>query len=307
MSTQYLYRNSLFLYGAGAKAEVMNYVRTLCIPEEQDSLPQIIGDWTSASKHFQEIVQTEKGEAEKIDVKAVPAEFTSKLEDIANDHLFKQTFSLLPFEFKLVEADRLVAGQRSVNLDYVEALGKQVPTNPTISDLIDFCLSPQKQVKLPAEQMLGQNVYSFTSENLDFRFLGGFRKLLTEEDIKASTAGGYPQAAIVLLVGLGNSTMNVLAFRNRYVLNNGFHRAYALRSIGVTHIPILVQRVGNQQLEFPPAVADLPREYLLGAERPALMKDFLNPQLTRKLRVKAQNKIVQVQWTASQFPIPIVG
>jgi hypothetical protein len=307
VSIHYPFRNFLFLYGACAKGEVMNYVRTLCVPEEQDCLPQILSDWINASKHFQQVEQSEKGEPQKIDVKDVPAEFASKLDEITNDYLFKQAFSLLPFEFKFVEVDKLVAGQRSVNLDYAEALKTQIPANPTIPDLIDFCLSPQKQVKVPAEQMLAQNVYSFTSENTDFRFLGGFRKPLTEEDIKASTAGGYPLAAIVLLVGLGASSMNVLAFRNRHVLNNGFHRAYALRSVGVTHIPVVVQRVSNPQLEFPPVIADLPREYLLGAERPALMKDFSSPYLTRKLKVKAQNKIVQVQWNASQFTIPIVG
>ena len=39
---------------------------------------------------------------------------------------------------------------------------------------------------------------------------------------------------------------------------------HALRSIGVTEIPVVVQQVSNSQLEFPLKVAGLPREYLLG-------------------------------------------
>jgi len=31
-----------------------------------------------------------------------------------------------------------------------------------------------------------------------------------------------------------------------------------------TEIPVVIQRVGNPQLEFPPQVAGLPKEYLLG-------------------------------------------
>lgn len=32
----------------------------------------------------------------------------------------------------------------------------------------------------------------------------------------------------------------------RLVLNNGFHRVYALRRQGVTHIPVVIQRDGNR-------------------------------------------------------------
>ena len=307
MSVQYPYRKTLYLYGAAAKAEVMNYVRAFCIPEEASSLPSIVSAWAGASQRFHQIELEERGEAEKINVENLPPELAPRLKEISDDHLFKQTFSQLPFEFKLVELDRLAAGQRTVNLDYVDILKERIPRSPTDGDLIEFCLAPQKQVKLPAEQILGQNVYSFTSENVDFRFLGGFRKPLTEDDIKASTTGGYPLAAIVLLVGLGASSMNAFVYQHRYVLNNGFHRAFALRAVGVKQVPIVVQSVNNPQLEFPQVVAELPREYLLGANRPALMKDFFDSELTKELKAKAQNKIVQVQWNASQFIIPIAG
>jgi hypothetical protein len=307
MSIEYPYRNYLFLYGASTKVEVINYVETKCVPEEKTLLQQILSDWAEASATFQSIEETEKGEAEKIQVQEIPPEFYAEIKEVENDFLFKQTFSLLPYDFKVVEIDRLVACQRAVNLDYVDILKSRVPANPTLSDLIKICLAPPKQVKPPAEQVLALNAYTFTSENLDFRFLGGFKKSLTQDDILSCQAGGYPLAAIVLLVGLGSSAMNVLAYRNRFILNNGFHRAYALRSLGVTHIPVVIQRVTNPQIEMAPVVADLPSEYLLGAARPALMKDFLNPKLTKQLKVKAWNKVVQVQWVAQQFSIPIVG
>ena len=139
-------------------------------------------------------------------------------------------------------------------------------------------------------------------ENLDLAELAGedvFRKPLTDDDIEASTTGGNPIGAIVLLVGLGASSMSTFAFKGRHVLGNGFHRAFALRSLGVTHIPLVIQSVANPQFEFPPTIADFPREYLLGVLRPSLVKDFFNPALTRELRTKAQNKVVQVQWNAN--------
>lgn len=307
VSVEYPFRNYAFLYGASAKSEVVNYIRTECLPEVQDSLSQIISDWEQANRSFSEIEQSETGEAETVDVRDLPSETKSQIQRIEQAFLFKQSFSLVPYEFKLVEIDRLVASQRAVNLDYVDLLKQRMPAKPSVSDLIDICLSPQTKVKLPAEQMIAQNVYSYTSESLDFRFLGGFRKPLSQDDVRACNAGGYPLAAIVLLVGLGSGSMNVLSFKNRIVLSNGFHRAYALRSMGVTHVPVVVQKITNPQLEFPAVVANLPREYLLGAGRPAMVQDFLNPKLVRTLKVKAQNRVVQVQWGVNQFNLPIVG
>jgi len=250
---EYPFRNYLFLFGASAKAEVVNYVRTQCVPQEEDHLGDTLAAWIGANKHFRGIEQTGIGEAEQIELQEIPAEFGPLIKKIEDDFLFKESFSLMPYEVKLVETDRLVASQRAVNLDYVEILKTRVPAEPTIPELIGFCLSPPKDIKAPAEQILAQNVHSYTSENLDFRFLGGFRKPLSEKDVQACTAGGFPLAAIVLLVGLGSSSMNSLAVGNRIVLNNGFHRAYALRSVGVTHIPIVVQHVANPQLEVPPS------------------------------------------------------
>jgi len=307
LPVEYPFRSYQFLLGAGAKAEVVNYVRTQCVPEEDENLDTIIAAWVEANRHFRLIERNEIGIAEQIELRDVPEDCDALIRRVEEDFLFKKSFSLLPYEFKLVQIDRLVASQRAVNLDYVGTLKARIPAKPTIPDLIDFCLSTPKNTKPPAEQILAPNVHSYTSENLDFRFLGGFQKALTESDLQACVAGGFPLAAVVLLVGLGSSSMNSLAAGNRIVLNNGFHRAYALRSMGVTHIPLVVQRVTNPQLEIPPIIADLPREYVLGAPRPALVGDFFNPDLTRTFKVKARNKVVQVQWGANQFALPIVG
>ena len=48
----------------------------------------------------------------------------------------------------------------------------------------------------------------------------------------------------------------------------------------------MIQHVGNPQLEFPPQVAGLPKEYLLGVPRPVVMKDFFEEGFTITLRVR---------------------
>jgi hypothetical protein len=111
-------------------------------------------------------------------------------------------------------------------------------------------------------------------------------------------------AAVIAFVGYGGSPINVIAANGRLVLNNGFHRVYALRSLGVTHIPVVIQQATNVRLEFPPAVAGLPREYLLGTPRPVLMKDFFHDDFCISLRVRDRLKVVTVGINLGQHEIP---
>ena len=52
-------------------------------------------------------------------------------------NLFRKTFSILPVSFGLVEVDKLVAPQRTVNLDYVRQLVKRYPKSPSLDELLD--------------------------------------------------------------------------------------------------------------------------------------------------------------------------
>ena len=89
------------------------------------------------------------------------------------------------------------------------------------------------------------------SHRLDLRFLGGFRKPLGEDDIAVAHTGGQPVEAVTLLIGYGAAPINVFYVGNRLILNNGFHRVVALRAEGITHIPAVIQRVAQAEIEFP--------------------------------------------------------
>ena len=114
---------------------------------------------------------------------------------------------------------------------------------------------------------------------------------------------GLPAAAIITFVGYGGSPVNVMRAHDRVVLNNGFHRVFALR-LGVTKLPVVVQEVRNVQLEFPPVVARLPREYLLQMPRPVMMKDFFEPDFGITLRVQDRLRVVTLGLNSSQYDVP---
>jgi hypothetical protein len=142
------------------------------------------------------------------------------------------------------------------------------------------------------------------SPNTDLRFLGSFLKPLALEDLRHAVQGGNPAAAIISFVGYGAASVNAFRVGTRVILNNGFHRVFALQSVGVTEIPLVLQTVQNPALEFPPNIAGVPREYLLGSPRPVLFKDFLEERFAITLAAKERLKIVTVGTNVAQHDVP---
>lgn len=297
------YKSSLFLYGALPQVAVTSIVRAQCISEETDRLPQIISGWRSAASRFREIEVTEIGIADNIQPENM--ESHSKLNEIQNDALFKNSFSVYPSEFKIVDIDKLVATQRHVSLPYVEQLSSRISKNPSMDELIDICISPNQNVPSPQLYQNAENLITFSSPSVDFRFLGGFAKKLTPDDISYCLGGGLPVEAIILFVGYGSGSINVLRANNRLILNNGFHRVYTLRKMGIKKIPVVVQNIGNPDLEMAPAILGLSKEYLLKHPRPVLVKDFFEDKLTTILKMKNTVRSVRVQWGIDQGDMAI--
>ena len=151
---------------------------------------------------------------------------------------------------------------------------------------------------------IGPSTHVFSSPNSDIRFLGAFVKALEDRDLEYAAMGGLPAAAVIAFVGYGGAPINAFQANGRIILNNGFHRVFALRSLGVDRIPIVLQAVRNPQLEMPPHVAGLPREYLLGHPRPVLLKDFFEEGLAVTLKVKERMKVVTLAIGLNQYDVP---
>ncbi|MBI2946584.1 MAG: hypothetical protein HYY23_02995 [Verrucomicrobia bacterium] len=81
---------------------------------------------------------------------------------------------------------------------------------------------------------------------------------------------------------------------DRLILNNGSHRSFTLREMGVTRAPAVIQHVSSrEELQFvvPSDVVKDPDRYLKHP-RPSVMKDYFNPKL-RKV-IPSHRRIKQV-------------
>jgi hypothetical protein len=283
----------------------MQHVRTQSLKQDQDLLPSIMRAWEELQPRVQDLMQREGGLADTSSVAPVSEAHHSRLEAFAADPLFQKTFHALPASFAIVDVDKLVAPQRTVNLDYVRRLAASFPKSPTLEQLIDICVSPTRAMDPIQHLELSPNAHVFSSPNADIRILGSFVKDLKAEDLQYAVMGGLPTAAVITFVGYGGSPINALRAGNRIILNNGFHRVYALRALGVREIPVVLQEVRNIHLEFPPAVVGLPREYLLGAPRPVMIKDFFEADFAITLRVQNRIRQVTIGINCSQHDVPV--
>jgi len=296
--------SQLYLFAFATQGELFHHVRMQTLKEEVARYPEILGKWQDLQPAIQALQHTEAHLPDQSLLDPLPSELLPRLEEIAGDPLIEKSFAAIPFSFAAVEIDKLVAPQRSVNLEYATRLKKAFQERLSLVDLVEICLSPRREMPPIQHLEVAGNTHVFSSQNLDVRFLGAFFKTLSSEDLQFADFGGIPAAAIITFVGYGSAPVNVFRVDNRLVLGNGFHRVFALRSLGVTKIPVLVQHVRNWQLEFPPALSGLPREYLLGAPRPVLMKDFFQDGFSIVLRAKQRVKAVMLQQAVNQVDVP---
>jgi hypothetical protein len=293
-----------YLYAFATQAEVTHYIRTQAIPDESARLNEFLNKWADLQPRVQQLIQNESGLPDMITLSDLPRGYESQVGRYTGDELFKRTFSDLPIDIGMVEIDKLIAAQRTVNLEYVGRLKSSFPKSFGISELLEICVAPTRPMDPIQHLELGPNVHVFSSPNADIRFLGSFLKNITNEDLEAAVHGGIPAAAIISFVGYGGASVNVIRAGNRVVLNNGFHRVFALREAGVTHIPVVIQLSNNPALDFPPQVAGLPKEYLLGMPRPVLMKDFFEPDFAITLRVRKRIKVITLSAGVGQHDVP---
>jgi hypothetical protein len=142
------------------------------------------------------------------------------------------------------------------------------------------------------------------SPSNDLRFLGAMR-------LQAGHITNYPPpgtlAGVVgLAVGFGSNFLNALYVEHRLILNNGSHRAFALRELGVTHAPCIIQLISSRE-ELDVVASDRVRrcpDCYLRNPRPSVLKDYFNPKLRKIVPVHRRLRQVSVKFEVDEAYVP---
>jgi hypothetical protein len=282
----------LYLLGRPTLKQVLRFVKANAV--ERPSTASLIGRWNRARDLIKELEQTEAGIADAPPIQQLGPEYQEVLIEFLKDPLVKHGFNTVPTEVALIPLDRLVVYQRHIDLGFVAGLQRQLP--PTLGALDTFraCL-PVGQPRPPAEWCeLDRGRFAFRSPSNDLRFLGAMQ--LDTENLKDYPPPGAVVGIVGLAVGFGSNFLNAIYAEGRLILANGSHRAYALRSLGVTHVPCVVQHVSSRdelELVASNAVRRDP-DLFLKAPRPSMLKDYFHPELQLTLQTHRRTRQVTV-------------
>jgi hypothetical protein len=285
----------VFLVGRPPVEEFLGYVSTQSASGQQAvSLPALLEQWRLANDRVRQLEVDEAGAADSAPVSALPSEMEALVPRILADPFFVNTYSMTPCSIGLVELDRLVVFQKDINLRYVAELRQQLGTAPTPETIFRFALPYDHPVPRVGISQAAGNVYVFKSRSADFRFLDAV--LLREVNVPGYQAKGPMAGMVGLMVGHGSNFLSALSVEGRLILNNGSHRAYALKAQGVTHVPCIVQVVSRRDELAIIGNLELAQnaDRFLKDPRPPMLKDYFDdalkvtvavPQTVREVRV----------------------
>lgn len=216
-------------------------------------------------------------------VEDLPSSASAHILQLVGNAVFQQLYPSA--EFKMIELGKLIAFQHWMDTDVsngVHAGGAQ--TRPDDNEILTKCLPAE--IIPPSKTQWQGNHGSVTVSSLN------------------NTLGFYgPQVdaakgEVRFGVGAGANLMLVRECEGRYVLANGYHRAWWLRRSGVELVPVVVKHVGRGELTQPGAI---PIDVLMGS-RPPLFDDFLDDSLSCTVEVRSMMRVVKI--TAEVLVVP---
>lgn len=267
----------------------------------------LMNAWRRGNDHLLALAETEAGFADAIELADVPEELAPLVPQALADPVMRRDYDLAPVSIAWIELDRLVVQQSHINLRYADELRAELGESPSATQVFEFALPYNKRRDPPVEvERIADAAWIFTSPSNDFRILDA--ELLEPEQVTGFDGVGVPSTIVALSLGYGSNYLSALAIGSRLVLQNGSHRAYALRDSGHTHAPCLVQHVSDHD-ELRAIVGDdhplvSGENTALTASRPPLFKDYFDEQLRLIVNAPAMVRQVQVGFNLSVNDLP---
>jgi len=294
----------LYLIGRPTLKQYLRFVRGHATdPPDRGAL---IDEWMAAHDLVRALEKDEAGLADEPSIARIPLDpmYEPLLIEFLKDPLVRHGFNIVPTEVVFVELDRLVVYQKHIDLTHVRRLESDLGPAPTAEQVFRTCL-PCDHPQPPVRWARGRrNQFVFVSPSNDLRFLGAMP--LKDAHIRDYPPPGSLVGVVGLAVGFGSNFLNALYAEGRLILNNGSHRAYALRKMGVTHVPCIVQHVSSRhQLAVVAAsdVEDAPDLYMK-SRRPPMLRDYFDPRLRRIIRCQRRVRQVTVRFEVDESYVP---
>jgi len=184
----------------------------------------------------------------------------------------------------LVDLTRVCAFQPLVFSD--QAVDRVKGIKPQdLSAIAGVSLPVASQVELPIQFDQMRQAWLVSSANPNLRVAGPVGPF-------PATPGGPP--VLGFGVSLDQSFIQVVHYRERYFLRDGYHRAYGFLRRGITVVPAFVRQMHAFEDLVPEPRAMLPQDSYRGS-RPPVLLDYLDDTVSASITVPAVHKMVLIQ------------
>lgn len=285
------------LVGLPGLDNFLHFVKTRVAGGENLQRRVLVDRWRQANDHYHELETSEGGRADSIECLPLPAELRAhKRRAMAHRH-FRLSFNDLPATIKWVELSKLLASQHSVAPDFSGRVSTRLGKRPTPAALFDLCVPLDPEPPPVRIQRLSESRYVFTSDSTDLR--AHEIRLIPERIARRVESYGPVESGLLLPLGFGSNYLSGVRSENRIVLQNGYHRAFALMSLGITHAPMVIQtvtRTDELDLVASSEVSENASFYFRAA-RPPILNDFLDPLIAHHFALRRLETRIEIEVT----------
>lgn len=215
-------------------------------------------------------------------------EIRGYLEDFKDTPHFKQVTQNLPkgsWGIKMVPLESIVAIQPSV----AKNAHKDIPTSDDgLVDVFKYCLPLRgdqllidQTIQTPGNSLMGYQLVS-RGPNIQVRGMQLDREKFEESGAVSIQFDIQPKINFVQVVN----------YKNRLILKNGYHRSFQLLREGETHIPAFVHGANRYEQTGGDKPGFFDESVVIG-EDPPMVKDFLT-EAAVDIDSPAQNKVIRV-------------
>ncbi len=264
----------------------------------------LVDEWYAARDVVRKLEKDEAGIADDPQIVKLGPEYEPLLIELLKDPIVHATYDTVPTQLAMVELDQMLVYQKHIDVTHAQRVQQKLGGIPDRDLLFRTCL-PFDHPQPPAQWcQQDSNTFVFVSPSWDMRSFDAMS--LGPENIRDYSTPADLVGVVGLGVGFGSNFLNAIYVENRLILNNGTHRAYALRKMGVTHVPCIVQRLPDREALSLAGAREIRTDpdRFLKAPRPPMFKDYFNPEITKVFRARRRLRQVTVRFDVTETYIP---